>query len=165
MSSAKMTLVSILLAAGATFSLARAEREEKEEHGRERPAGQESIAAKLPPAATTQGLTFEKDIQPIFETYSCTDCHGEDKQKGKLRLDTLEFVKKGGEEGVIIVPGQGTKGSLLTAVARLDAEIAMPPDRAPGKDVGADGKKLPPVKHVTPAEIGVIRAWIEQGAK
>lgn len=66
---------------------------------------------------------------------------------------------------MIIVPGQGTKGSLLTAVARLDRENAMPPDRAPGKDVGADGKKLPPVKHVTPAEIGIIRAWIEQGAR
>ncbi|MFO1492681.1 MAG: c-type cytochrome domain-containing protein [Kiritimatiellia bacterium] len=160
----KMTVVSILLAAGATLGLARAEREEKEEHGREHHAGKESIAARLPPAATTKGLTFEKDIQPILETYSCTDCHGETKQKGKLRLDTLEFLKKGGAEGVIIVPGQGTKGSLLSAIARLDADDAMPPDRAPGKDVGADGKKLPPVKHVTPAEIGIIRAWIEQGA-
>ena len=161
---ANLTIVSILLAAGATLGLARAEPGEREEAGREHQAGGESIAAGLPPAATTKGLTFEKDIQPIFETYSCTDCHGETKQKGKLRLDTLEFLKKGGEDGVILVAGKGDRGNLLSAIARLDADDAMPPERAPGKDVGADGRKLPPVKHVTPAEIGVIRAWIEQGA-
>ena len=119
---------------------------------------------KLPPASTQAGVTFAKDIQPLFEEL-CTRCHGAEKAKENLRLDSLEAAMRGGEDGAVIVAGQSAKSPLVVSVARLDAETAMPPDRKPGKDKGPDGKPLPPVKHLTPAQIGLIRAWIDQGAK
>lgn len=106
--------------------------------------------SKLPPAATKTGLTFDKDIKPIFEK-SCVKCHGAEKQKGKLRLDTLEASLKGGENGESIIKGNSAKSPLVHSVARLDPDSAMPPD----------GKGDP----LTKEQIGVIRAWIDQGAK
>ena len=38
-------------------------------------------ASKLPPAVDKKGVTFEKDIKPIFQK-SCVKCHGPEKQKG-----------------------------------------------------------------------------------
>lgn len=106
--------------------------------------------SKLPPAATKTGLTFDKDIKPIFEK-SCVKCHGAEKQKGKLRLDSLEASLKGGENGESIVKGDSAKSTLVHTIARLDPDSAMPPD----------GKGDP----LTKEQIGVIRAWIDQGAK
>src|SRR5258705_2756173 len=87
--------------------------------------------SKLPPPADQKGVTYAKDIRSIFEA-SCFRCHGEDKQKGDLRLDTLEAVLKGGEDGKVVVPGKSKISVLLAAVAQLDDEIAMPPKRRPG---------------------------------
>jgi mono/diheme cytochrome c family protein len=111
-----------------------------------------SAAAKkeLPPAAKKTGLTFDKDIKPIFEK-SCVECHGEKKAKGKLKLDTLANALKASENGKSIVPGKSADSSLVKAIARLNEDDAMPPE---GK-----GKPL------TAEQIGIIRAWIDQGAK
>lgn len=106
--------------------------------------------SKLPPAATKTGVTFAADIKPIFEK-SCAKCHGAEKQKGKLRVDTLEGVLKGGEDGPVVVKGDSKKSSLVVAVARLEDEGAMPPE----------GKGDP----LTKEQVGLIRAWIDQGAK
>src|ERR1043166_5691640 len=54
--------------------------------------------SKLPPPSDKKGVTYDKDIKPIFEK-SCFKCHGPDKQKSKLRLDSLAAVVKGGENG------------------------------------------------------------------
>ncbi len=54
--------------------------------------------SKLPPAADTHGVTFDKDIRPLFEA-SCLHCHGDGKQKGGLRLDSLAAAIKGGRDG------------------------------------------------------------------
>jgi mono/diheme cytochrome c family protein len=106
--------------------------------------------SKLPPAVTKTGLTFDKDIKPIFEK-SCVKCHGAEKQKGKLRLDSLEASLKGGENGESIVKGNSAKSPLVHTIARLDPDSAMPPD----------GKGDP----LTKEQIGIVRAWIDQGAK
>ena len=106
--------------------------------------------SKLPPASDKKGVTFEKDIKPIFEK-SCFKCHGAEKQKGKLRLDSLEATLKGGEEGEILKKGDSKNSSLVHAVARLDEDAAMPPE----------GKGEP----LTKEQVGLIRAWIDQGAK
>lgn len=106
--------------------------------------------SKLPPASTKTGLTFAKDILPIFEK-SCVKCHGTEKQKAKLRLDTLEATLKGGENGESVVKGNSAKSPLVHTIARLDPDAAMPPD----------GKGDPLSKE----QIGVIRAWIDQGAR
>lgn len=106
--------------------------------------------SKLPPASTKTGVTFATDIKPIFEK-SCVKCHGAEKQKGKLRLDTLAATLKGSENGEILTKGDSKKGSLVVSVSRLDEDSAMPPD----------GKGDP----LTKEQVGLIRAWIDQGAK
>ena len=47
--------------------------------------------SKLPPASDKKGVTYDKDIKPIFEK-SCFKCHGPEKQKAKLRLDSLLWL-------------------------------------------------------------------------
>ena len=107
--------------------------------------------SKLPPASDKKGVTYEKDIKAIFEK-SCFKCHGSEKQKGKMRLDSLEAVLKGGENGPDIIPGKGDKSPLLHNVARIgDEDDAMPPE----------GKGDPLSKE----QVALIRAWIDQGAK
>jgi hypothetical protein len=66
-------------------------------------------------------------------------------------LDSLAAALKGGENGECIVPKDSAKSTLVHAIARLDEEEAMPPK----------GKGDP----LTKEQIGLIRAWIDQGAK
>ena len=107
--------------------------------------------SKLPPASTRSGVKFETDIKPIFEK-SCVKCHGPEKQKGKLRLDTLEATLKGGEEAPNIIPKDSAKSTLVHSIARIgDEDNFMPPK----------GKGEP----LTKEEVGLVRAWIDQGAK
>ena len=105
---------------------------------------------KLPPAAGKTGVTFDKDIKPIFER-TCVKCHGPEKQKGDLRTDSREAVLKGGEMGKVVEAGKIEKSPLLWSIARLDADTAMPPE----------GKADP----LTKEQVALVRAWIEQGAK
>src|ERR1043166_6833735 len=60
--------------------------------------------SNLPPASDKKALTYANDIKPIFEK-SCIKCHGAEKQKGKLRLDSLQAVLKGGEDGQVVESG------------------------------------------------------------
>jgi mono/diheme cytochrome c family protein len=106
--------------------------------------------SKIPAASDKKGLTYAKEIKPILEK-SCFGCHGPEKQKGKLRFDTLEAALKGGDGGKVIEPGKSDKSPLLASIARLDPDAAMPPE----------GKGDP----LTKDQVGLIRAWIEQGAK
>lgn len=111
--------------------------------------------SKLPPLARKSGVTYSADVQKIFEA-SCVKCHGPEKAKGDLRLDSLEGALRGSEHGKVIVPGKSAESPLVHAIAHLgdDEDHFMPP---PGNKAG--------IKQLTPAEVGLIRAWIEQGAK
>ena len=110
--------------------------------------------SKLPPVATAQGVTYEKDIKAIFDT-SCTKCHKGDKAKGKLHLDSLEGALKGSKDGKVIVAGDSGQSPLVYAVAHVgDEDDFMPPP-----------KNKANIGPLTPAQIGLIRAWIDQGAK
>lgn len=92
---------------------------------------------KLPPAATKPGLTFDKDIKPLFEA-SCVNCHGERRQRAGLRLDSLQATLQGSDEGKVVEVGN-SKGSLLVhSVSQLDDETAMPPKRG-GRGGGGFG--------------------------
>lgn len=102
--------------------------------------------AGLPPAAT-RPVDFAKDVQPLLAEH-CYSCHGPEKQKGDLRWDERTSAFKTGEHGPIIVPGNSGSSRVLTLVAGLDPETVMPPK----------GERL------TAAQIGLLRAWIEQGA-
>ncbi len=148
--------------------------------------------SKLPPAATQAGVTYAKDIRPMLEA-SCTRCHGEERPKGRLRLDSLEGALKGGKDGEVIVPGDSTKSLLVIAAARIDNDTAMPPKHRPGggRRGGPPGQGGPggpppgqggfggppggpppgghgfgpPPKPLTEAQVSLLRAWVDQGAK
>src|SRR6266550_3128909 len=94
--------------------------------------------SKLPPPADKKGVTYAKDIRPLFEA-SCFRCHGNDRPKGDLRLNSLDAVLKGGEDGKVVVPGDSKRSLLVFAVAQLDDETAMPPKRRPGGPGGPGG--------------------------
>ena len=71
--------------------------------------------SKLPPPAQQENVTYAKDIKPILDA-SCIRCHGAERPKGGLRLDSLEGALKGGKDGKVLVPGQSTKSKLVIAV-------------------------------------------------
>lgn len=137
---------------------------------------------KLPAASTQTGVTYAKDIQPIFKA-NCFDCHGETRPKHGLRLDSLAAALKGSQDGEVIVPGKSEKSDLVMAVCwEAKPEHQMPPN-PPARRGGSDGTGTPgagnppppgpggpgaaaaPRKELTPEQIGLIRAWIDQGAK
>jgi mono/diheme cytochrome c family protein len=111
--------------------------------------------ATLPPAAAKKDVTYAVDIKPIFEA-SCVKCHSGDKPKARLKMDTLEGVLKGTKQGKILTPGDSANSFIIKSVAHLinDREAWMPP--VPNK-AG--------IKPLTSDQIGLIRAWIDQGAK
>ena len=110
--------------------------------------------SKIPPPAAKQGVTYAADIKPIFEK-SCVSCHGAEKQKGKLRLDSLEAALKGGADGKVIEVGKSAESMLVHNIAHVgDEDMFMPPPD--NKD------KIP---QLTKEQVGLIRAWIDQGAK
>src|SRR2546426_437333 len=93
---------------------------------------------KNPPPPSQKGVTYAKDIRTLFEN-SCFRCHGEERQKGELRLDSLQAALKGGEDGKVIIPGKSKESLLVIAAAQIDDETAMPPKRGPGGRGGPGG--------------------------
>lgn len=110
--------------------------------------------SKLPPASNQKGVTYAKDIKPIFDK-SCVRCHGAEKPKAGLRLDGLEAALKGTPQEKVIKPGDSVQSPLVHSVARLgDEDHWMPPV---GNRAG--------IEPLTKEQVGLIRAWIDQGAK
>jgi Planctomycete cytochrome C len=110
--------------------------------------------SKVPPASDKKGLTYEKDIKPIFEK-SCVKCHSGDKPKSKYRIDTLPSAIKGGEsEEAAIIPGNSAKSPLVHYVSDAVEDMEMPPT-----------EKRDKFPQLSKEQIGLIRAWIDQGAK
>ena len=62
-------------------------------------------------------VDFAKDIQPILQQ-QCVKCHGPEKQKGKLRLDSKEAAFKGGKGGPAIVANDAAKSDLFRQIGR-----------------------------------------------
>ncbi len=92
---------------------------------------------------------YAKHIDPVFDA-NCVACHGESKVKGGLRLDSYNSLMNGGNDGVVVLAGNPEKSILLQ-------RVMLPPDHK--QFMPAEGK--PPLK---PEEIGLLQAWIAQGA-
>src|SRR5689334_20499351 len=105
------------------------------------------VAADLP-AAADKKIDFVRDIQPLLAKH-CYECHGEKKQKAELRWDVKSVALKGGEHGPAIVPGKSAESLMIQLAAGLKGEDKIMPQK---------GERL------TPGEIGLLRAWIDQGA-
>ena len=89
------------------------------------------------PAATVtveQRDFFEKKIRPVLAD-KCYKCHSEksEKIKGGLTLDTREGIRRGGENGPAVVPGDLKESLLIEAVRYANKDFAMPPQKSGGK--------------------------------
>jgi hypothetical protein len=102
--------------------------------------------------AAEKPVDFDRDIRPILSDH-CFACHGPDDKRrmANLRLDTQEglFADRGSYK--IVVPGQPANSRLLARISDPNKARRMPPPQA--------GTTL------TDAQIGMVRTWIESGAK
>lgn len=105
------------------------------------------LAAHVVTAAEAQ-VDFVKDIKPILEQ-QCTKCHGAEKQKGKLRLDSREAAIKGGKGGPSITVGDAAKSDFFRRITLPKSEDDFMP---------AEGEPLPK------AQVELLKNWINQGA-
>jgi len=93
-------------------------------------------------------IDFVKHIQPIFQT-ACNTCHGAEKQKGELRLDSKTLALQGGSSGKAILAGNSKDSLLLHRILGLGDEARMPVKAEP----------------LSAKQTALIKAWIDQGAE
>ena len=93
-------------------------------------------------------IDFEKDVLPVFDTH-CVRCHGASKQTADVRLDLRSAILKGGGSGEIIRVGNSAASMLIDLVTQPDLDLRMPPEGSP----------------LSEAEVGLLKAWINQGAQ
>ncbi len=112
------------------------------------PATSEGVtvtALKMQPSALN---TFRGSVVPMLRD-RCVSCHGPEKQKGGLRVDSPEWIRKGGDSGPVVIAFQPEKSYLYTSTV-LPADD---PDIMPAK-----GKPL------TSAQTRALKGWITGGA-
>lgn len=93
-----------------------------------------------------KGDDYEDIIRPILEA-RCVACHGPKRVKGKLRMDSLEALRKGGSDGPAFVPGDLAKSEMHVRIT-LDpkSDDFMPPSEE---------------KPLSAAQVKAITLWIE----
>jgi WD40 repeat protein len=102
--------------------------------------------------ALAADLDYYKDVYPFLKT-NCISCHNKTTTKADLNMETPELMIKGGEAGPSIIPGKSAE-SLVVAASLHTQDMEMPP---PNNKSGA--------VNLTPAEIAILKQWIDQGAK
>lgn len=96
-----------------------------------------------------EAVVYTDIIEPILAT-KCYSCHGESKQKGKLRLDLPNYILQGGEEGKVLTPYQpGSSEIINRLLLPTSNEEHMPPKEKP---------------QLTKDEVALLHWWIESGA-
>ena len=103
-------------------------------------------AATVPAADNAGNDFFEKKIRPVLVEH-CYQCHsaGTKEVKGGLLLDTRDGLRKGGENGKSIIPGNPAESLLLQALKH-------------------DGLEMPPKSKLPAAVIADFEEWIQMGA-
>src|SRR5690606_34894646 len=84
---------------------------------------------------------------------NCIACHNLAIDEGKLNLEEVELILKGGKNGPSVVPNEPDKSRLVLLASRSQKPFMPPPDN------NVDAHAL------TPKELGIIRQWIQEGAK
>src|SRR6266480_3827115 len=101
------------------------------------------------PSRAEDKVDFAKQIGPILEQ-NCVKCHGPEKQKAKLRLDSKEAAMKGGKDGAIIVAGKADKSEMYRRITLPKGDDDIMPN---------EGDPL------TKEQTDLMRDWINQGAE
>ena len=104
------------------------------------------VCAQLAWADAVADQHFLNKVKPLLDS-RCITCHGAEKQKGGLRLDSRAAAIQGGESGPAVVPGKPGESLLLDAVLHSKKEL-----------------KMPPKEKLTAADITVLKRWIRDGA-
>ena len=105
-----------------------------------------SLAAEKP--ATPEGIAFfEKKIRPVLVD-KCYQCHSAkaEKLRGNLFLDSRDGMRKGGDLGAAVVPGNVNESLLIQAIRQTEEHLKMPPKQ-----------KLPDVV------IADFETWVKMG--
>ncbi|HAV61343.1 MAG TPA: hypothetical protein DCY13_03155 [Verrucomicrobiales bacterium] len=89
---------------------------------------------------------FVEKVKPLLDS-RCVSCHGPDKVKGGLRLDSRPALLQGGDTGPALVPGKPADSLMLQAVMHAKKDLEMPPK-----------------EKLTPQDIEVLERWIRDGA-
>ena len=114
-------------------------------------SGAEALIPVTRPERTTP-VDFYREVVPVLQA-NCLPCHNKTTTKADLLLETRADMLKGGESGPALVPGKAAE-SLLLKVATHEEKPRMPPKE----------NKVNAV-NLTPAELGLLALWIDQGAK
>jgi len=104
------------------------------------------------PLATGAEIDFYRDVYPVLRS-NCIACHNKTTTKAALNMETPEAMRKGGDSGEGLIPGNGAESLIFQAAAHT-GDVAMPPK---GNKSGA--------LNLTPNELAWLKAWIDQGAK
>jgi mono/diheme cytochrome c family protein len=99
-------------------------------------------------AGEANAIDYRRDVRPLLQA-RCYACHGNGSRLGGLQLDSRAGILKGGKTGPAVVVGSGDRSLLIRLVSGAEPARVMP----------ARGPRL------TPAEIGTLRAWIDQGLR
>lgn len=111
------------------------------------PEGGTSAVIKI--ANINEALVYQDLVQPMLKQ-KCWACHNAEKQKGKLRMDSPDFLLKGGENGAIVQAGDPAKSEMIKRLLlEVSDEHHMPPK----------GKTA-----MTESEIAILHWWIQGGA-
>src|SRR6516162_4690005 len=101
-----------------------------------------------PVFAADAGVDYVRDVKPVLAKH-CTSCHGAQKQRSGLRLDTAKAALEGGNSGPAIVPGKSAESLLYKAITACEGVKVMPPKESP---------------RLSAEQVALLKAWIDQGA-
>lgn len=111
-----------------------------------------ALLSVITTTAQAADLDFYRDVYPFLKT-NCISCHNKTTTKADLNMETPELMILGGEAGPALVPGKSAESLIVKASLHKD-DMEMPP---PNNKSGA--------ANLTPAEIEILKRWIDQGAK
>ena len=100
------------------------------------------------PAPAAYKVDFATELQPLFAE-RCFDCHGEKKQESGMRADSRADLLKGGDTGPSVVVSNSADSILVQVLADTHPDLAQMPKKK---------------EKLTDEQIGLVRAWIDQGA-
>lgn len=97
-------------------------------------------------------VSFEKEILPLLRA-NCLACHSQTEKQGELVLESPQTMRRGGDNGPALIPGNPDESLLLKLASHADEPVMPPQDN----DVAA--------KNLTSAQLGLLKLWISQGAQ
>jgi uncharacterized membrane protein/mono/diheme cytochrome c family protein len=109
----------------------------------------DTVVIKKPIPNVQEAVAYTDIIQPLLQS-KCYNCHGSNKQKGKLRMDQTDLLLKGGKDGVVLEPGKADESEMIKRIMLEKADDHhMPPKEKP---------------QLTEKEIALLHWWIATGA-